>query len=77
MKCLAAKRGIFIWLGKCKDISRYNSIRKSQTQNPKLEIKLMHILVTNDDGVQAPGLLALAQEMRKLGKVTVFAPDRI
>ena len=36
----------------------------------------MHILVTNDDGVQAPGLLALAQEMRKLGKVTVLAPDR-
>ncbi len=26
----------------------------------------MHILVTNDDGVQAPGLLALVQEMRKL-----------
>ena len=36
----------------------------------------MHILVTNDDGVTAPGLLALAQEMKKLGKVTVFAPDR-
>ena len=36
----------------------------------------MHILVTNDDGVQAPGLLALAQQMRKLGKVTVFAPDK-
>lgn len=36
----------------------------------------MHILVTNDDGVNAPGLLALAQEMRKLGKVTVLAPDR-
>ena len=36
----------------------------------------MHILVTNDDGVQAPGLLALAQELRKLGTVTVFAPDR-
>jgi 5'-nucleotidase len=36
----------------------------------------MHILVTNDDGVQAPGLLALTQEMRKLGKVTVFAPDK-
>jgi 5'-nucleotidase len=36
----------------------------------------MHILVTNDDGVQAPGLLALAQEMRKLSKVTVFAPDK-
>jgi 5'-nucleotidase len=36
----------------------------------------MHILVTNDDGVQAPGLLALAQAMRQLGQVTVFAPDR-
>lgn len=36
----------------------------------------MHILVTNDDGVLAPGLLALAQEMRNLGKVTVLAPDR-
>ena len=35
----------------------------------------MHILVTNDDGVQAPGLLALAQTMRELGRVTVFAPD--
>ncbi len=36
----------------------------------------MHILITNDDGVQAPGLLALAQEMRALGQVTVLAPDR-
>lgn len=35
----------------------------------------MHILVTNDDGVTAPGLLALAQEMRQLGQVTVLAPD--
>jgi 5'-nucleotidase len=36
----------------------------------------MHILVTNDDGVQAPGLLALVQEMRRLGAVTIVAPDR-
>ena len=36
----------------------------------------MHILVTNDDGVNAPGLLALAVEMRLLGYVTVLAPDR-
>jgi len=27
-----------------------------------------HILVTNDDGVFAPGLLALTNEMQKLGK---------
>ncbi|HKY55398.1 MAG TPA: 5'/3'-nucleotidase SurE [Anaerolineales bacterium] len=35
-----------------------------------------HILVTNDDGVFALGLLALAQEMRKLGTVSILAPDR-
>ena len=34
-----------------------------------------HILVTNDDGVLAPGLLALVSEMRKLGKVSILAPD--
>jgi 5'-nucleotidase len=36
----------------------------------------MHILVTNDDGVTAPGLLALAQEMRSLGQVSILAPER-
>jgi 5'-nucleotidase len=36
---------------------------------------MKHILVTNDDGVIAPGLLALAQQMRQIGKVTVLAPD--
>jgi 5'-nucleotidase len=36
----------------------------------------MHILVTNDDGINHPGLLALAQAMRALGEVTVLAPDR-
>jgi 5'-nucleotidase len=36
----------------------------------------MHILVTNDDGVTAPGLLVLAQELRKSHEVTILAPDR-
>ena len=35
----------------------------------------MNILVTNDDGIHAPGLLALAQSMRQYGEVTVLAPD--
>jgi len=34
-----------------------------------------HILVTNDDGVDAPGLLALKQTLEKVGQVTVFAPE--
>ena len=36
----------------------------------------MHILLTNDDGIQAAGLHALAQALRPLGDVTVLAPDR-
>ncbi len=35
----------------------------------------MHILITNDDGVNAPGLLALAIELRKIAVVSVLAPD--
>ena len=36
----------------------------------------MHLLVTNDDGVTAPGLLVLAEELRKSYQVTILAPDR-
>ncbi|MFU8771843.1 MAG: 5'/3'-nucleotidase SurE [Anaerolineales bacterium] len=32
--------------------------------------------MTNDDGITSPSLLVLAQEMRKVGEVTVLAPDR-
>ncbi|MCB8984664.1 MAG: 5'/3'-nucleotidase SurE [Ardenticatenaceae bacterium] len=35
----------------------------------------MHILITNDDGVTAPGLLILVQAMRQFGEVSVIAPD--
>ncbi len=36
----------------------------------------MNILVTNDDGVNAPGITALATALRSLGRVAVVAPDR-
>jgi len=36
----------------------------------------MHILVTNDDGVLAPGLYALVKELRLVGNVSILAPDR-
>jgi 5'-nucleotidase len=38
--------------------------------------RMMYILVTNDDGVDAPGLLALKQGMEHLGEIVVVAPDR-
>jgi len=34
------------------------------------------ILVTNDDGVNAPGILALQQALADLGRVEVYAPER-
>jgi 5'-nucleotidase len=34
-----------------------------------------HILVTNDDGIRAPGLLALKDACARVGDVTVLAPD--
>jgi 5'-nucleotidase len=37
---------------------------------------MMKILVTNDDGTNAPGLWALARSMQPAGEVTVAAPDR-
>ena len=35
----------------------------------------MTILVTNDDGIYSPGLMALYQELRGLGEVAVVAPE--
>ena len=36
----------------------------------------MNILVSNDDGILAPGISALAEACRAVGQVTVVAPDR-
>ena len=36
----------------------------------------MNILVSNDDGILAPGISVLAEACRAVGKVTVIAPDR-
>jgi 5'-nucleotidase len=35
----------------------------------------LHILLTNDDGVDASGLLMLQRALQEVGEVTVFAPD--
>ncbi|HEX6591796.1 MAG TPA: 5'/3'-nucleotidase SurE, partial [Moraxellaceae bacterium] len=35
----------------------------------------MRFLLSNDDGVQSPGLEALAEALATLGEVTVVAPD--
>lgn len=35
---------------------------------------IVHILLTNDDGIYAPGLAAMKRELARLGDVTVVAP---
>ncbi len=36
---------------------------------------MTHILLTNDDGIDAPGLRALIKTLRPLGRVSILAPD--
>jgi 5'-nucleotidase len=36
----------------------------------------MRVLVSNDDGVDAPGIRVLAERLGSIGQVTVVAPDR-
>ena len=36
----------------------------------------MHLLLSNDDGIQAIGLKYLADSLSKIGKITVVAPNR-
>lgn len=43
-------------------------------QGPEKLAGPYRILVANDDGVRAPGLLAVAQALQALGEVTIIAP---
>ncbi len=42
---------------------------------PRLATMNPHILITNDDGIDSPGLLALKRALGRVGRVTVIAPD--
>lgn len=47
---------------------------KAKAQKKEKEEKI--ILVTNDDGITAPGIRNLVEAVRELGKVVVVAPDK-
>ena len=36
----------------------------------------LHILISNDDGIDAPGIFALVKEIKTIAEVTVVAPDK-
>lgn len=50
--------------------------KKTQTKTRSHTKKKPIILVTNDDGVAAPGIRALVEAVEGLGKVIVVAPDK-
>lgn len=39
-------------------------------------MKKLSVLISNDDGIHAPGINALVQEIKKIGEVVVVAPDK-
>lgn len=39
-------------------------------------MKIMELMISNDDGVKSVGIDALAQEAKQMGKVIIVAPDR-
>ncbi len=47
---------------------------ENRTTRKGTETKMLKILVTNDDGIDAPGIVKLAACAAKLGTVTVVAP---
>ena len=49
--------------------------KKTKTTKPPAKRKL-RILVSNDDGIDAPGIQALVRELKKIGEVMVVAPDK-
>lgn len=42
----------------------------------KKSSKKLNILISNDDGIDAPGIYSLAQSLKKIGNVTIVAPDK-
>ena len=45
-------------------------------EKPSPGVDALKILLTNDDGIHAPGLWAAAQSLARIGEVFVSAPDR-
>lgn len=49
--------------------------RSGRPESSERRVDMPHILVTNDDGIQAPGLRALVEALKNSATVTVVAPS--
>ncbi len=53
------------------------TVRKKSKRKPDSSIRrIPNVLICNDDGIDAPGIYALAKEIKKIANVTVIAPDK-
>src|SRR5512137_2324565 len=68
-KCLRSHGSSHVFHGE-------NGKIKPTTRSTRHDPGKMHILLSNDDGYSAPGLIALASALKKLADVTVVAPER-
>jgi 5'-nucleotidase len=56
--------------------SKKKSPAATKSSRPTVKKEPPVILITNDDGVTAPGIMNLVQAVKDLGKVVVVAPDK-
>jgi 5'-nucleotidase len=61
---------------KNKAASKKNLPAATKKSKPSVKKEPPVILITNDDGVTAPGIMNLVQAVKDLGKVVVVAPDK-
>src|SRR5678815_4763864 len=61
-------------------VAKKELVKKSttvkKTARPSVKKERPVILITNDDGVTAPGILNLVEAVKDLGKIIVVAPDK-
>jgi 5'-nucleotidase len=68
VKCV----GLFIWVR----ISQVGGVGPPNTSLCNLRVEVfMKFLITNDDGIEAPGIRALANAVARFGEVVVAAPE--
>jgi 5'-nucleotidase len=56
--------------------STCNAAEIKDTPHLRTTKKKLHILVSNDDGIDAPGIYALVNELKKIARLTIVAPDK-
>src|SRR5690606_22705984 len=49
---------------------------RNECRRPRVHVRRMRILISNDDGYFSPGIEKLAEVARAFGEVTVIAPER-